>query len=365
LSLGINLFDGGAPFDEEVMANRYRHILSPEDRGRLPGYAALCDALAESHAARELLATVHGRQQNATLILAILHFLALTGHPVLGLLYRELHDDRLVDPEAFARNVVGVLEAEPELLRRELWRSTQTNEPNRSAVLAAAIGDVARTLGHGQINLIDVGTSMGFNLFPDLVTVVARDSGNDADLLTECFTPSFIRSPVPRVGRRVGLDRNVLFPSKADDVAWLTACLWPEESRRLRRFNALLEQMKRWPEPIRVAGNAVDLIDYEMTFDDTPTYVINSWVLAYFSLEERAQWRDTMDYRLAEREDLVWISMEHPSINNSVRFPEAPATAARPGASEIVVTSSFYPSTHWGWTHPHGHWFSVDSGPKA
>ena len=363
--MAFDLFDGGAPFDEEELSNRYRHILSPEDRSRLPGYAALCDALAESRTALELLGSVHARQQNPTLILAVLHFLALTGHPILGPAYRALHEGRLIDSDDFARNVVAVLEAEPELLRRELWRSTQTNEPNRSAVLAAAIGDVARTLGHGQINLIDVGTSMGFNLFPDLVTVVATDDGNDADLVTECFTTDFVRSPVPQIERRVGLDQNVLFPSKADDVAWLTACLWPEESRRLRRFTAVLEQMKRWPEPIRVAGNALDLIDYEVTFDDTPTYVINSWVLAYFSLEERAQWRDTMDYQFAEREDLVWISMEHPSIHDSLRFPEAPRNVPRPGASEIVVTSSFYPSTHWGWTHPHGHWFSVDSGPKA
>ena len=293
--MAFDLFDGGAPFDEEELANRYRHILSPEDRSRLPAYAALCDALAESHTALALLRAVHDRQQNPTLILAILHYLALTGHPVLGPLYRELHEGRSVAPEAFARGVIEILEAEPELLRSELWRSTQTNEPNRSAVLAAAIGDVARTLGHAQITLIDVGTSMGFNLFPDLVTVVSKDSGDDVALVTECFTPSFTRSPVPLIGRRVGLDQNLLLPSKTDDVAWLTACLWPEESRRLRRFNALLEQMRRWPEPVRVAGNAVDLIDYEVTFDNTPTYVINSWVIAYFSLEERAQWRDTMD----------------------------------------------------------------------
>lgn len=363
--MAFNLFDGGAPFDEEKLANRFRYILSPEDRERLPAYAALCDALAESHTALSLLGAVHDRQQNPTLILAILHYLALTGHPVLGPLYRELHEGRLVVPETFARSVVEVLETDPELIRSELWRSTQTNEPNRSAVLAAAIGDVARTLGHGQITLIDVGTSMGFNLFPDLVTVVSEDSGDDATLVTKCLTPSFVRSSVPLIGRRVGLDQNLLLPSKPDDVAWLTACLWPEESRRLRRFTALLEQMRRWPVPVRVAGNAVELIDYEVTFDDTPTYVINSWVLAYFSLEERAQWRNTMDYHFAEREDLVWISMEHPSINNSLRFPESPKNVPRPGASEIVVTSSFYPSTRWGWTHPHGHWFSVDSGPKA
>ncbi len=363
--MAFDLFDGGAPFDAEELANRYRHILAPEDRERLPAYAALCDALSESRAALELLGAVHERQQNPTLILAILHFLALTGHPVLGPIYKELHEGRPVVPAAFASSVVAVLETDPELVRRELWRSTQTNEPNRSATLSAVIGDVAHTLGHGQITLIDVGTSMGFNLFPDLVTVAATDRGDDAVLVTECFTPNFVRASVPLIGRRVGIDQNLLLPSNADDVAWLTACLWPEESRRLRRFTSLLEQMKNWPEPIRVAGNAVDLIDFEVTFDETPTYVINSWVLAYFSLEERTQWRDTMDYHFAEREDLVWISMEHPSINNSLRFPEAPKTAPRPGASEIVVTSSVRPSTHWGWTHPHGHWFSVDSGPKA
>ena len=363
--MAVDLFDGGAPFHAEELANRYRHILSPEDRERLPAYAALCDTLAESRTAIELLGAVHNRQQNATLILAILHYLALTGHRILGPLYQDLHEGRPVAPNNFAISVVEVLESEPELLRRELWRSTQTNEPNRSATLSAVIGDVARTFGHGHITLIDVGTSMGFNLFPDLVTVAASDQGDDATLVTECFTPNFARSPVPQIGRRVGLDQNILLPSNADDVAWLTACLWPEESRRLRRFNALLDQMRAWPEPIRVAGNALDLIDYEVTFDDTPTYVINSWVLAYFSLEERAKWRDTLDYHFAEREDLVWISMEHPSINTSLRFPGAPDSSPRPGASEIVVTSSATPSTHWGWTHPHGHWFSVDSGPKA
>jgi hypothetical protein len=118
--VAFNLFDGGAPFDEEKLANRFRYILSPEDRERLPAYAALCDALAESHTALSLLGAVHDRQQNPTLILAILHYLALTGHPVLGPLYRELHEGRLVVPETFARTVVEVLQTDPELIPNEL-----------------------------------------------------------------------------------------------------------------------------------------------------------------------------------------------------------------------------------------------------
>ena len=358
-------FGGGYLFNSDEIANRYRHILAPEDRERLPAYAALCDALAESPAAIEMLGSVNPRQQNPTLVLAILHYLALRGHDVLAPLYNELHLGHAVDPKAFASAVVAVLEANPELVRAQLHRSTQTNEPNRSAVLSAVIGDVARTYGHAQITLIDVGTSMGFNLYPDLIRVSEQETGDDATLISNCLTPNFTRSAVPSVGRRVGLDQNLLYPDNVDDVAWLQACLWPEESRRLRRFRALLDQMKHWPEVIRREGNALDLIDVELTYDDTPTYVINSWVLAYFSLEERARWRATMDVHFAQREDLVWISMEHPSINESLGFPEAPKTSPRPGASEIVVTTSWSPSTHWGWTHPHGHWFSVDSGPKA
>ena len=359
------LFGGGALFNEGELANRYRHILAPEYRERLPAYAALCDALAESHTALELLGSVNPRQQNPTLVLAILHYLALRGHHVLAPLYRELHEGHPVDANAFAATVVAVLESEPESIQRELHRSTQTNEPNRSAVLSAVIGDVARTLGHSTIDLIDVGTSMGFNLYPDLITVASQDNGSDATLVTTCFTPGFTRSLVPTVRRRIGIDQNLLYPDNQDDVWWLQACLWPEETRRLRRFNALLDQMRQWPAPERIAGNALDVFKTQIQNLTTPTYIVNSWVLAYFSLEERAQWRSIMDSLCNQSELVVWISMEHPSINATLDFPEAPKNSPRPGASEIVVTSSNASSAHWGWTHPHGHWFSVDSGPKA
>lgn len=359
------LFGGGALFNEGELADRYRHILAPEDRERLPAYAALCDALATSPTALQLLGSVNPRQQNPTLILAILHYLALRGHETLAPLYRKLHEGRPVVAADFASTVVSVVEAEPETIRRELHRSTQTNEPNRSAVLSAVIGDVARTLGHTTIDLIDVGTSMGFNLYPDLITVANEENGDDATLVTTCFTTEFTRAPVPQVNRRIGIDQNLLYPDRQEDVWWLQACLWPEETRRLRRFNALLSQMRQWPEPQRHAGNALEIIESQVQNLTTPTYIVNSWVLAYFSIDERVKWRRIMDSLFDQSELAVWISMEHPSINDSLNFPEAPKNAPRPGASQIVVSSRAWPSAHWGWTHPHGHWFSIDSGPNA
>ena len=80
-------------------------------------------------------------------------------------------------PSHFARTVRDVVDHDTDLFRRELHRSTQTNEPNRSAVLAAVVGDVATRAGWSTLTLIDVGCSMGLNLFPDLVRRASVDDG--------------------------------------------------------------------------------------------------------------------------------------------------------------------------------------------
>ncbi|MBU6234148.1 MAG: DUF2332 family protein, partial [Acidobacteria bacterium] len=192
--------------DRADLAHRYRHILAPEDRARLPLYAALVDELATRDVALELLDDALERHQNPTLILAIAHFLALEGHPTLGPLYEAVRQGVAVAPATFASSVCDVLENDPEAFRRELHRSTQTNEPNRSAVLSKVIADVAATHRWSTITLIDVGCSMGLNLFPDLVTVRAVDDGRDATLVTECRSGDEQPTPVPRVARRIGID---------------------------------------------------------------------------------------------------------------------------------------------------------------
>ena len=48
------------------------------------------------------------------------------------------------DPKGAAERVVEVVHEAPDDRAQELWRSTQTNEPGRSAVLQAVIGDLAR-----------------------------------------------------------------------------------------------------------------------------------------------------------------------------------------------------------------------------
>ena len=351
--------------DRHTMADRYRHILSPEDRARLPLYSALCDALAESDVALDILRTAAERHQNPTLILAILHYVALRGHPTLAPLYDDVRQGREVEVEHFVSTVLAALHAEPELVRRELHRSTQTNEPNRSAVLARVIGDVAASEGWMHINLIDVGCSMGLNLYPDFVRIADRDDGEPSTLVSECRTPGYQPSRVPVIEQRIGIDANPLDPRRSDDVLWLEACIWPEESRRFERFAAIVAQAQTWPEPERIQGDAVDTLDHVLFGVSGPTVVVNSWILAYLRPEERSRYREMLDRHFATRDDLAWIAFEHPSLNEALGFDAARPPVDYFGSTAVTVTTSNRPSTHWGWCHPHGHWFSVASGPKA
>ncbi len=333
----------------------YRHALSPEDRERLPRYRHLLDALALSPVATQLLDATPPEQRNPMLILAALHFNALNGEATLAPLYEAIGE---VDPEDFAQGVVGALERDPTLVSGHLHRRTQTNEPGRSAIL----GQVLRALadrGTSDVHLIDVGTSMGLNLYPDFYRT---NSGDDGDLLNfevlELAEP-LVDTPLPAIHQRVGIDLNPLDPQTSDDVQWLKACLWPEEPLRRRRLEAMLEAMFSWPPASRRRGSALDVIDD--VIDSCPSgatpVVFHSWVAAYFSRADQVTWRETMIRHTRSR--AIWVYFEYPPAVKGLNPPAATAASPRPGGSQIVVTECGREQASWGWTHPHGRWIAL------
>jgi hypothetical protein len=297
--------------------------------------------------------------------LAIAHYLALEGHETLEPLYESVRRGESVSPQHFATTVRDVLENDSGAFRDQLHRATQTNEPNRSAVLARVIADVAHSKRWSEITLIDVGCSMGLNLYPDLVTIAASDDGRDATLVTECRSVGWDAPPVPAVTRRIGIDANPLSVHRPDDVRWLEACLWPEEPRRFRRFRALVATATTWPEPEFIAGDAIEALDRTLRDVTGPCVILNSWVLAYLSPSQRREYRSVIDRWLSAHDELAWITFEHPALNTDLGLPSASAPTEWAGATAINLTTSDSPSRGWGWCHPHGHWFSVASGPNA
>ena len=328
--------------------------MSPDDRARLPYYDHLLNTLADSSVARDLLVEVRATQRNPMLVLAALHYRALRGDAVLAALYRSIGE---ATPVAFAAGVVARLEEEPSIVRDELHRSTQTNEPGRSAVLAAVLREL-RTRGAHDVHLIDVGTSMGLNLYPDLYRVNV-DDGDPAALSMEDWDGTVSDGELPRVHQRIGLDLHPLDPEDPDDVLWLRACLWPEEQHRSARLDAILARLAAWPRATRLRGTALDLIDGAVascSTDATPV-IFHSWVAGYFSRDDQEQWHERMIRHVAR--GACWVYFEHPEIVAGLAPPAPSAPAPREGAAQIVVAEPRGEPAAWGWAHPHGRWIAL------
>ncbi|MHB2029023.1 MAG: DUF2332 family protein, partial [Acidimicrobiales bacterium] len=219
-------------FDREDAKQRYRHALSYDDQERVPFYAALVEEFEHDELALSLLASVSEEQRNPMLILAALHLAALRGHSTLSPIYDDARLGQLTNVHDAARAVLSALHENPRLVRDELWRSTQTNEPGRSAVIQAVVRDLATATATATINIVDVGASAGINLYFDQFRVASNDGTDPLTLVCEDLNTIDRSSTLARVVTRVGIDSHPLDLQDLDDQLWLKACIWPEEPRR-------------------------------------------------------------------------------------------------------------------------------------
>jgi hypothetical protein len=345
--------------DLEDARRRYHFSFTREDHDRLPFYSALMTALERDAVAQEMLASVRVEQRNPMLVLASLHLAALRGHPVLSPIYLEARYGSIANHATAAKAVVAVLNGEPELVRSELHRSTQTNEPGRSAVFQSVVALIAQR-GHSAINLVDVGTSAGINLHFDQFPVREEDDGNPLTLICRDETPVDRSLPLPEILSRVGIDPSPLDLSLDDDRQWLQACLWPEEPRRMDRLDAIIEHRPSWPPTSVLRGTAAQRLGDAMALGEpsATTIVINSYVAAYFSEDDQLAYYADMVERCAHG-DVAWISLESPYM---VNWPTSSRSSdgAKTGATQVLVTLPGGAPRDWGWCHHHGLWTRLD-----
>ena len=341
-------------------ATAFRHALAPEDRQRIPRYAALLSEWESSTLAGDLLLAAPATQRNPMLMLAALHFEARRGHPQLAELFRDISD---IEPATWAKSVDLVLHADPHLITQHLHRRTQTNEIGRSASYDYLLRSLVDP--DEELHLIDVGGSMGMNLFPDLVCDDSRTIGDPLRLTCEVKVPSPVVIDHYRVSRRTLVDSAPLDFQNADDREWLRACLWPEQPERLARFDAACAARASWPTIDTFAADATEGLRLALaTSGGARPVILNSWAMAYFPADTQREFAALA--REAVSEGALWISIENPILVSSADFPPCLGEPWEDGASAVWVAEKDH-ERHWGYVHPHGRWIQFVSpvGPKA
>jgi hypothetical protein len=269
------------------VADRWRQFAKNEAAGRSPLYEEIARGVARDRDLIAFLDRLSHAEQQPNLLLASVRYLGGTG-------------------SGFTDFRTFVLDHRDEVLNLLHTRRTQTNEVGRCAVLFPALAELS-----GPLALLEVGASAGLCLFPDRFgyrygSRAAGDPSSLVQLPCEVQGPFPMPSQLPEVVWRRGIDLNPLDVTKDDDMRWLEACVWPDQSHRPDRLRAATEVARRDP-PAVAKGNLLDIAaEIAAEAPQGATLVIfHCAVLAYVSPDDRRRFAE----RVAQM-PAIWLSNE-------------------------------------------------------
>ncbi|MBK9573901.1 MAG: DUF2332 domain-containing protein [Rhodoferax sp.] len=344
-----------------------------------PLYVAICRLVAQSPELLSLCLLTRPEQRRPNLLLAAIHERVLLGvsHALCDY-FPSVGGQRAPDA-GLATALHDFVAQQQEPISAHLRSShTQTNEIGRCAVLWPVLAHIAQAADGAPLALLDVGSSAGLNLGVDAYTVsyqreggewlvggepcddVAqvrcdlRGDGNPLDRLTD-------KGGAWRLTHRLGLDPLPVDVHDAQATRWLQACVWPCDTVRQHRLRLALDMARQRSWPVQQTGpDSVDAILawLDSLPGDVQPVVLNSWVLCYFSDQDRAHHEQAMVDLVRER-GAVWVSAEAPSLRpTDMALPATPPNDPK-GATlwcQVSHPAGEVRQRALAWSHPHGAW---------
>lgn len=233
-----------------------------------PLYAHLCLEIAKDPPVLLLTADADRHTQIPHLLFGAIHYLLLSGisHPL-----RDYYPDLTSSPLPIA-NIYPYfhdfcMEHSEEIRTLVNTRRVQTNEIGRCAPLLLAFGLVSQRAGDKPLVLVEIGASAGLHLHLDSYHYDYGDVGSVGDSTSPvqltCGVHGEHKPPIPSqlptIVHRVGIDIHPLDIHDENEVRWLRALIWPEQSDRMRLLDAALSIARQHPVQI-IEGNAVHIL---------------------------------------------------------------------------------------------------------
>jgi hypothetical protein len=202
-------------------------------------------------------------------------------------------------------DVPGALSAEGDFLRRFVAeQGVQTNEVQRSWVLAPLILRAVERTGAPALDLVELGPSAGLNLLWDCYRLHYRAGSRgpkDADVVLAGDERGRVPSRLvglecPPVLRRTGIDRSPIDVTTEEGARLLTSFVWADQHDRISRLEQAIEAVGREP-PELVRGDVAEKLPAVLSRRPAGavTVVFQTAVLGYVSDEARARLRAALD----------------------------------------------------------------------
>ena len=323
-------------------------------------YTQISKTVAANDAVLKLVLEAPATSHQPNVLLAAVHYLLLGGldHPLSAVYAGE--SDAAVGPLF----IDVCLTHRAEILALLATRHTNTNEVGRAAVIGPALTAAAQRLG-APLGLVDVGCSAGLNLFCDryLLDYGARGTTGPLDAAVRIESEIVggdapIAPQLPEIRFRVGLDRDPMNLTVADNARWLLSCIWPDTGRLPRARTAIAAAQSTPPDLVQ--GDAVDDITavvLGLPPDVTPV-VVTTWALAYLPRSRRAEFHETLAAASRTR-PIAWVSAEGVGVVDAFAGTTPPVDGNRTDASLLGLVTfrdGVGASELLAFVQPHGAW---------
>lgn len=327
---------GPAAADVALARTYRRHAETVAGTSPLTAHVAL--ALSRSDPAMRLVGTAPARARHPAPVLASLHDAALAGSaPALTAAYAA------GDGDAAAEAALDtLLRLGGPVMAMAAHRRTRTDEPGPHAVLHPAVAAAAHRVGATAVGLVDVGCSAALDLNVDRVGISYDDGRSRGDPSSPVQVSAAVVGrghvpgrELPDVVVRIGVDRDPVDVTDADDVRWLRACLGPDQPHLRARLDAEIALAASSPVHLLDADPVDGLPDAlaRVPADALPV-VITTWALSRFSPGARLRFVHRLDEASLDR-PVAWVSVEGVGV-----APAVPTLGDRraSGHSTIGVT---------------------------
>lgn len=195
-----------------------------------------------------------------------------------GLALTDVYPPETPSDDALWDAIDAAFRAHPDRLLDWLTRAPQTNEVRRSAVILAALAEVARRYPDRDVALYELGASGGLNLLADryqlALSTMTLGPVDAKVILRPDWSGPLPHPTLPNVTGRRGVDLAPLDPMHAADRLRFLAYLWPDQPDRQDLTERALAEAQNTPVALETGDAGAWLDDVLNTALDTALPVV-------------------------------------------------------------------------------------------
>lgn len=253
----------------ESLSAQFKRFAERECRDSSDLYKNLSMAVSKDGELLHLAQGVRKGQLAPNIFFAAVHFLLLQGvkHPLAEFYPSITGHTRNITQDPYPYFRAFCLEHAERIRSILATRIVQTNEVRRCACFLPALFLVSELNQSRPFHFVDVGASAGFHLLWDSYFYDYENQGNfgnpGSPVRIRCEIRGRKQPPLsnafPRVASRLGLELNPIDINDKEEVLWLRALIFPDDSERFTLFDGAVELARQHPFRV-LPGDAKELL---------------------------------------------------------------------------------------------------------